>query len=248
MFLRENELPCRNTTPEIANPWIAIKRRRTTRSEYPMPFAGMQWRFSHEPVEYPDSVAFMERRVELIREGRAPETIWLLEHPPLYTAGTSARDEDLLAADKLPVYRSGRGGQFTYHGPGQRVVYLMLDLDRRGRDIRAYVRGLESWVIAALAKLGVAAERREGCVGIWVVREDREEKIAAIGVRVRRWVTYHGVAINVDPDLGHYAGIVPCGIKDRGVTSLKALGVAAGMDDLDAALADTFADAFPDPR
>ena len=206
----------------------------------------MQWRFSHEPVEYPEAVAFMERRVAEIRNGKMPETVWLTEHPSLYTAGTSAKDSDLIDPDRFPVFRSGRGGQFTYHGPGQRVVYVMLDLERRGRDIRAYVRALEGWVIATLATFGITGERREGRVGIWVAHDGVEEKIAAIGVRVRHWVTLHGIAINVDPDLSHFDGIVPCGISDRGVTSLRALGSDAEMEDVDAALATTFADAFPD--
>ena len=206
----------------------------------------MQWRFSHEPVEYPQAVAFMERRVAEIRNGKMPETVWLTEHPPLYTAGTSAKESDLIDPDRFPVFRSGRGGQFTYHGPGQRVVYVMLDLERRGRDIRAYVRALEGWVIATLATFGITGERRHGRVGIWVAHDGIEEKIAAIGVRVRHWVTLHGIAINVHPDLSHFDGIVPCGISDRGVTSMRALGCNAEMEDLDAALATTFADAFPD--
>ena len=182
------------------------------------------------------AVEFMERRVAEIRVGRMPETVWLLEHPPLYTAGTSARDEELLAPDRFPVYRTGRGGQFTYHGPGQRVAYVMLDLDRRGRDIRAHVRALETWIIATLATFGIAGERRDGRVGIWIDRGGVEEKIAAIGVRVRHWVTYHGIALNVAPDLSHFDGIVPCGIREFGVTSLHALGVNIELDQVDAAL------------
>jgi len=202
---------------------------------------GVAWLRSSAPVPYPQAVAFMEDRVRAIREGRAGELVWLLEHPPLYTAGTSARPEDLLDPDFLPVHRTGRGGQYTYHGPGQRVAYVMLDLARRRPDIRVYVSALEDWVIAALADFGVRGERRAGRVGIWVPRPDGEEKIAAIGVRVRRWVTYHGIAINVAPDLSHYRGIVACGIRDRGVTSLAALGVEADMAALDAALERHFA-------
>ncbi len=198
---------------------------------------GLEWLTSPAPVPYPGAMAFMEARVEAIRLGRAAELVWLLEHPPLYTAGTSAAPGELLSKE-LPVFATGRGGRMTYHGPGQRVAYAMLDLKRRGPDLRRYVGDLERWVIGALARLGVAAIRREGRVGIWVARSDREDKIAAIGVRVRRWVSYHGVSINVDCDLAHYAGIVPCGIADArlGVTSLKALGLDAGMADLDRAL------------
>jgi len=203
-------------------------------------------------VAYPDAVRAMEERVAAIRAGRAAELVWLLEHPPLYTAGTSARPEDLVDPDRFPVYPTGRGGQFTYHGPGQRVAYVMLDLKRRGPDVRGFVRNLEGWVIDALATLGVTATRREGRVGLWVVRPGgREEKIAAIGVRVRHWVTYHGVSVNVAPDLSHYDGIVPCGIRETptepfGVTSLRALGIDAGMSDLDRVLAESFGRVFGD--
>jgi lipoyl(octanoyl) transferase len=187
----------------------------------------------------------MEARVAAIREGRAPELVWLVEHPPLYTAGTSARDGDLLQPDRFPVYRSGRGGEFTYHGPGQRVVYVMLDLKRRGPDVRRFVSDLEEWIIRALAAFSVEGERREGRVGIWVARgKEREDKIAAIGVRVRRWVTYHGIAINVEPDLDHFSGIVPCGISAHGVTSLVDLGLPIGLPDLDAALRAAFPGVF----
>jgi lipoyl(octanoyl) transferase len=205
--------------------------------EGPLNSIDLDWLKSPAPVPYPDAVAFMESRVEAIRVGTARELVWLLEHPPLYTAGTSADSCEILT-EKLPVFATGRGGRMTYHGPGQRVAYAMLDLKRRGPDLRRYVHDLERWVIGALARLGVEAMRREGRVGIWVVGRDREDKIAAIGVRVRRWVSYHGVSINVDCDLGAYAGIVPCGIADPrlGVTSLKALGRAAGMADLDRAL------------
>jgi lipoyl(octanoyl) transferase len=179
----------------------------------------------------------MEGRVDAIRAGLGDEAIWLLEHPALYTAGTSARAEELLDASALPVYPSGRGGRYTYHGPGQRVAYVMLDLRPRGSDVRAYVHTLEGWVIAALARLGVAAETRCDRIGIWVDRGGgHEAKVAAIGVRVRRWVTFHGISINVDPNLDHFGGIVPCGIAEHGVTSLRDLGFDASMADVDAAL------------
>jgi lipoyl(octanoyl) transferase len=182
-----------------------------------------------------------------IRRGDAPELVWLVEHPPLYTAGTSAKAGDLLDAERFPVHQTGRGGQYTYHGPGQRVAYVMVDLNRHGRDLRGYVRNLEQWVIATLARFDIAGERRDGRVGIWVERGGgREDKIAAIGVRVRHWVTYHGIAINVSPDLSHFEGIVPCGIADQnlGVTSLADLGVDATMADVDQALRDTFGEIF----
>jgi len=210
----------------------------------------VEWRVAHAPVGYAAAVAEMEARVAAIREAGAAELVWLLEHPPLYTAGTSARPEDLLNAGGLPVHESGRGGQYTWHGPGQRVAYVMLDLARRGHDVRAHVRGLEEWVVRALARLGVSGERRAGRVGIWVARGGgREDKIAAIGVRVRRWVTYHGIAVNVAPDLAHYRGIVPCGIADPrlGVTSLAELDLPATMADLDEALGATFAGVFGAP-
>jgi len=206
-----------------------------------------EWLISAGPVDYETAVAEMESRVAAIRQGRAPELVWLLEHSPLYTAGTSARPEDLLNAGGLPVYQTGRGGQYTWHGPGQRVAYVMLDLQQRGADLRAYVRNLEEWIIRALARFNVTGERREGRVGIWVTRGGgREDKIAAIGVRVRRWVTYHGIAINVEPDLSHYGGIVPCGIADEklGVTSLVDLGLPVTMEDLDNALMATFGEVF----
>ena len=208
----------------------------------------VEWVTASAPVPYPEAVATMEARVEAIRAGTADELVWLVEHPPLYTAGTSARDADLLDA-RFPVYRSGRGGQFTYHGPGQRVAYVMLDLRRRNPDIRAYVCALENWVMRALAAFGVTAERRSGRIGLWVAdAAGAEAKIAAVGVRVRRWVSYHGVAINLDPDLTHYAGIVPCGIREHGVTSLKALGVRATMADLDRALMGAWPAAFGPDR
>ena len=210
--------------------------------------AAPDWLISDTPVPYPDAVAAMEARVAAIHAGRAPECVWLLEHPPLYTAGTSARDSDLLAPTRFPVYRSGRGGQYTYHGPGQRVAYAMLDLKRRGADLRGYVHALEAWVIAALARFNLRGERRAGRVGIWVARPGgREDKIAAIGVRVRRWVGFHGVAINVDPELSHFAGIVPCGLREHGVTSLHALGYPVTLPDLDVALQAAFAEVFGGP-
>lgn len=208
-----------------------------------------EWTLAPGLVSYPDALAAMEARVEAILAGRADEQVWLLEHPPLYTAGTSANPADLLTPDRFPVYQARRGGEYTYHGPGQRVAYAMLDLNRRGRDVRAYVWHLEEWVIRALAAFAVRGERRPGRVGVWVVRPDRppqpdgspaEDKIAAIGVRIRRWVTFHGIAINVEPDLTHFAGIVPCGIRGYGVTSLVDLGLPVTMADLDLALADAF--------
>ena len=213
--------------------------------------AAPEWRIAAAPVDYAEAVRAMEQRVEAIREGRAGELVWLVEHPPVYTAGTSADPAELLDPRGIPVHRTGRGGRFTYHGPGQRVVYAMLDLRRRGQDVRGFVRGLEDWAILTLARFGVKGERREGRVGIWVARgntgdQGKEDKIAAIGVRVRGWVTFHGMAINVDPDLAAFAGIVPCGVSDPrfGVTSLRALGVDATMDEVDKALKETFARAF----
>jgi lipoyl(octanoyl) transferase len=205
----------------------------------------VEWRVEPGLTDYPAAVTAMEARVAAIREGRAPELVWLVEHPPLYTAGTSAQDGDLLQPDRFPVYRTGRGGEFTYHGPGQRVVYVMLDLKRRGPDVRRFVTDLEEWIIRALAAFSVEGERRDGRVGIWVARnKDREDKIAAIGVRVRRWVTYHGISINVEPDLDHFSGIVPCGISAHGVTSLVDLGLPVGLPDLDAALRAAFPGVF----
>jgi lipoyl(octanoyl) transferase len=207
----------------------------------------MEWRIDDGPVAYEAALAAMDARVAAIRSGEAPELVWLLEHPPLYTAGTSAKPADLLAPGDVPVYRSGRGGQYTYHGPGQRVGYAMLDLRRRGPDVGAYVRNLEEWIIRALARFNVRGERRAGRVGIWVIQPDGgEDKIAAIGVRVRHWVTLHGVAINLDPDLAHFAGIVPCGISGPGygVTSLHRLGILASMAELDMALKGAFEEVF----
>jgi lipoyl(octanoyl) transferase len=208
----------------------------------------VEWQVVQGLVAYETAVAAMETRVARIRAGTAPELVWLLEHPPLYTAGTSARDSDLVDPGLLPVHRTGRGGQYTYHGPGQRVAYVMLDLSRRGGDLRAYVCGLEDWLIRTLARFGVTGERRPGRVGIWIDQGGgRESKIAAIGVRVRHWVTFHGVALNVAPDLDHYRGIVPCGISEHGVTSLARLGVPTAMDAVDAALRASFAEVFGSP-
>ena len=209
---------------------------------------GIEWRVSETPVEYSAAVEEMEGRVAGIRAGAAAEFVWLLEHPPLYTAGTSARDEELIEAGRLPVHRTGRGGRYTYHGPGQRIAYVMLDLRRRGQDVRCYVHQLEEWIIRTLARFDVRGERRDGRVGIWVVRPSgNEEKIAAIGVRVRQWVTYHGLALNVDPELEHYRGIVPCGIAEHGVTSLAELGIAATMEEVDTALRRAFEEVFEAP-
>jgi lipoyl(octanoyl) transferase len=207
--------------------------------------SALEWRLSDEPVGYEAAVAEMEARVAAIRAGTAPELVWLLEHPPLYTAGTSAREGDLLEPTLLPVHRTGRGGQYTYHGPGQRVAYVLLDLKRRGTDVRCFVDALEEWMIRTLALFNLRGERRAGRVGIWIAEGGgRESKIAAIGVRVRRWVSYHGLALNVDPDLAHYRGIVACGIREHGVTSLAAQGIAVGMAELDLALKASFAPAF----
>lgn len=203
------------------------------------------WTVRDTLVPYPEALDAMERRVTAIRAGDARELVWLLVHPHLYTAGTSAHATDLLDPGRFPVYRTGRGGQYTYHGPGQRVAYVMLDLNRRGRDVRRFVHNLEEWVIRALARFNVRGERREGRVGIWVPRGGgREDKIAAVGIRLRRWVSFHGIAINVDPELAHFDGIVPCGVREHGVTSLHDLGVPVTMPDVDVALRETFAEIF----
>ncbi|QIE55551.1 lipoyl(octanoyl) transferase LipB [Pikeienuella piscinae] len=213
----------------------------------------VEWRISNGPVGYRVALAWQEARVAAIHAGEAPECVWLLEHPPLITAGTSAREADLLVPDRFPVHRTGRGGEFTYHGPGQRVAYAMLDVGARGRDVRAYVHDLEEWVIRAIGEFGVKGERRAGRVGVWVVRPERplgpsgapaEAKIAAIGVRLRRWVAFHGVALNVEPDLSHYDAIVPCGVREHGVTSLVDLGVPVDMAAVDLALRRAFASVF----
>ena len=211
--------------------------------------SNIEWRISDALVAYDEAVGEMEARVAAIRAGAAPELVWLLEHPPLYTAGTSARAADLIAPDLLPVFRTGRGGQYTYHGPGQRVGYVMLDLQQRGGDLRAYVRDLEEWLIRTLQRFNVKGERRDRRVGIWIgERGGRESKIAAIGVRIRHWVSFHGVSLNVDPDLAHYRGIVPCGVSEHGVTSLAALGITATMPDVDAALKAAFTEVFAADR
>jgi lipoyl(octanoyl) transferase len=205
--------------------------------------APVEWKISDRPVSYPEALAEMEARAAAIAGHEAGELVWLLEHPPIYTAGTSAQDRDLIEA-RFPVYRTGRGGQFTYHGPGQRVGYAMLDLKSRTPDVRAYVRDLEQWLIETLAQFNVKGERREGRVGIWVRRGPREDKIAALGVRIKRWVTLHGVALNVEPDLTHFSGIVPCGVTAHGVTSLADLGIAVSMADVDVALKQSFKKVF----
>ena len=209
------------------------------------PLPPVAWRISEEEIPYPQAISFMEERVAAIREGTADECVWLLEHPSLYTAGTSARREDLLDPDRLPVFQSGRGGQYTYHGPGQRVAYVMLDLKRYGADLRVYVHSLEEWLIRTLAHFCIRGERRDGRVGVWVSRGgDREDKIASIGVRVRRWVSFHGIALNVDPDLRYFFGIVPCGIRDHGVTSLWDLGHTPTLEEVDIVLAEEFKSVF----
>ena len=218
---------------------------RAARGDNAVSMHPVEWSVAEAPVAYPDAVAAMEERVAAILARQSPEQVCLLEHPPLYTAGTSAQADDLLDPLGLPVFKSGRGGQYTYHGPGQRVAYVMLDLATRGRmDLRCFVRDLERWLIDTLASFGVTGVRRAGRVGIWVEADGGEAKIAAIGVRVRRWVTFHGVSLNVDPDLSHYRGIVACGIREHGVTSLAALGVDATMDEVDRALRRNFDEVF----
>ena len=203
----------------------------------------LEWKVTDSLVPYPEALAHMEARADAIAAGTANEEVWLLEHPPIYTAGTSADDADLIDA-RFPVYRTGRGGQFTYHGPGQRIGYVMLNLKDRNPDVRAYVRDLEQWLIETLALFNVKGERREGRVGIWVQRGAREDKIAALGVRIRHWVTFHGVALNVEPDLTHFTGIVPCGVREHGVTSLADLGIAVSMAEVDIAMKQSFGKIF----
>ena len=216
----------------------------------------VEWITSTGLTDYNEAVAFMEARAEAIHAGEAEEAIWLVEHPPLYTAGTSAKPADLLEPDRFPVYESKRGGQYTYHGPGQRVAYVMLNVGERGRDVRCFVRDMEQWIIAALAEFNVHGEIRDGRVGVWVPRPDkpllpdgsvREDKIAALGVRLKKWVSFHGLSINVEPDLSHFGGIVPCGITQHGVTSLVDLGLPVTMEDVDVALMSTF-DRMVTPR
>jgi len=204
------------------------------------------WAVSREPVPYPLAVEAMEARVAAIAEGAAGELVWLLEHPPLYTAGVSAKAADLIDADRFAVFASGRGGQYTYHGPGQRVAYVMLDLNARGRDVRRFVQALEGWIIEALADFNLEGQIRPGRVGVWVEHGSprREDKIAAIGVKLRRWVSFHGISLNVEPDLSHFSGIVPCGVTEHGVTSLVDLGLPVTMDEADAALKEAFARVF----
>jgi len=223
------------------------------RDEGPLP----EWIAADQRVAYPEAVAFMEERATAIAEGRARECVWLVEHPPLYTAGVSAKDNDLIAPDRFPVFRSARGGQYTYHGPGQRVVYVMLDLNRRQKDVRLFVEALEHWVIDTLWRFNVEGAIRPGRVGVWVERKDKgplpvpapkqkypEDKIAAIGIKLRRWVSFHGISLNVEPDLGHFGGIVPCGITEHGVTSLLDLGLPVTMDEVDYALRLSFETIF----
>lgn len=213
----------------------------------------VRWQVADGFTGYEEAVAFMEQRAEAIFNGEADELVWLVEHPPLYTAGTSARPSDLLTPDRFPVYETGRGGEYTYHGPGQRVAYVMLDLKRRRPDVRAFVAALEAWVIRTLDSMNVKGERREDRVGVWVQRPERpalpdgspaEDKIAAIGIRLRRWVSFHGISINVEPDLNHYSGIVPCGVTAHGVTSLVDLGLPVSMQDTDVALRAAFEEIF----
>lgn len=205
-------------------------------------------RLSTTPVCYPEAVAEMENHIEAMRAGECGELLWFLEHPPLYTAGTGAQESDLLSPQKLPVFKSGRGGQFTYHGPGQRVVYVMLDLNQRGRDVRQFVKQLQNWIIHALNECGLETRADNTHIGVWVDRpdlgENRADKIAAIGIRLRKWMSFHGISINVSPDLTHFSGIVPCGITDQNVTSLKALGMNISMAELDEALIKTFQTSF----
>lgn len=215
----------------------------------------VEWIITPGLTGYAEAVTWMEARAAAIRAGESDEAIWLVEHPPLYTSGTSAKAEDLTDPDRFPVFAAQRGGQYTYHGPGQRVVYVMLDVDKRGRDVRRFVKQLEDWVIAALAEFGLRGEIRDGRVGVWIARPERpplpdgsmaEDKIAAIGIRLRKWVSFHGISINVEPDLSHFDGIVPCGIRDYGVTSLVDLGLPVTMTDLDAALMRSFRNVFGD--
>ncbi|USG60234.1 lipoyl(octanoyl) transferase LipB [Sneathiella marina] len=204
----------------------------------------IEWTIADKAVPYEEAIRFMEQRVKDIREGNAKELIWLVEHPPLYTAGTSADSADLIMPDRFPVYSAGRGGQYTYHGPGQRVVYVMLDLKKRNADVRAFVQDMEDWIVDVLAQYQIKGEKRDGRVGVWVDRGFREDKIAAIGVRVRRWVSFHGISVNVDPDLTHYSGIVPCGISEHGVTSLVDLGIPVSMPEFDIELRNSFENIF----
>lgn len=231
-----------NERPALKRPFLAVPGTPP-----------VEWLIEPGFTDYERALAAMEARADAIRAGTAGELVWLVEHPPLYTAGTSAQPADLLMPDRFPVYAAGRGGEYTYHGPGQRVAYVMLDLKRRREDVRAFVSALEDWIIGALARFNVKGERRDDRVGVWVIRPDRpplasgapaEDKIAAIGIRLRKWVSFHGIAINVEPDLEHFAGIVPCGIAEHGVTSLVDLGLPVTMHDLDIALKASFETVF----
>jgi lipoyl(octanoyl) transferase len=213
----------------------------------------VQWEITEEKVDYETALAKMDNHVEKMIQGEAGEKIWLLEHPPLYTAGTSADSKDLVEPNRFPVFETKRGGQYTYHGPGQRVVYAMLDLNKRGKDVKKFVKNLETWIALTLSEFNIIGQSRDGRVGIWVERPDKplnnygavqEQKIAAIGVRLKKWITLHGLSINLDPDLSHFQGIVPCGIKEHGVTSLVDLGLQVTMTDLDNALKKTFTKVF----
>lgn len=231
-----------------------MQRSEIENQMLPLPgSAPVRWRIADGLVDYGDAVAVMEREATSIAEGKADELVWLVEHPPLYTAGTSAEDKDLLAPARFPVHKTGRGGEYTYHGPGQRVVYVMLDLKRRRQDVRAFVAALEAVVIGTLADMNIRGERREDRVGVWVQRPERpalpgglmaEDKVAAIGIRLRRWVSFHGFSLNVDPDLDHFSGIVPCGITGHGVTSLVDLGLPVGIDDVDPLIRQNFERVF----
>ncbi|WP_147125474.1 lipoyl(octanoyl) transferase LipB [Shimia ponticola] len=214
----------------------------------------VEWKISPGLTDYEDALAAMEARVEAIHAGTASELVWLLEHPPVYTAGTSANPQDLTHPERFPVYEARRGGQYTYHGPGQRVVYVLLNVGKRGHDVRKFVQDLEAWVISTLAEFSLTGHIRDGRVGVWIERPDKplmpdgslaEDKIAAIGIRLRKWISFHGISINVEPDLEHFDGIVPCGISEHGVTSLVDLGLPVSMDDLDVALRTTFDQFFP---
>ncbi|PRD40722.1 lipoate-protein ligase B [Phyllobacterium phragmitis] len=241
---------------DLQSPAIGERRERSALPATFLPEDGsppVEWLIADGLTDYPAALAFMETRVAAIRDGAAPELVWLVEHPPLYTAGTSAKASDLLTPDRFPVFRTGRGGEYTYHGPGQRVAYVMLDLKRRREDVRAFVTSLEEWIIRTLAAFNVRGERREDRVGVWVTRPEKlrladgalaEDKIAAIGIRLRRWVSFHGIAINVEPELGAFGGIVPCGVSEHGVTSLVDLGLPLTMQDLDLALARAFEGVF----
>ena len=204
----------------------------------------IEWKFSKNLIDYKQALDFMEARILQIHNSEANELIWFLEHPAIYTAGTGAREDELIHENNIPVYQTGRGGKYTFHGPGQRVIYLMLNLKRRGQDIRKYVETIEKWIIASLAEVGIKGERREGRIGIWVNHSDRELKIAAIGIRIKKWISYHGVAINVNPNLEYYQGIIPCGIREYGVSSLHDLGVKISLEDFDKILKEKFSEFF----